>query len=50
MYIAPELEIVKYNLRDVIMASPIEGSIPEVSGGDLPGEDATELPDLPDLP
>ena len=32
-YVAPELEIVKFGLKDVILSSPTEPTIPEVIGG-----------------
>lgn len=34
-YIAPELEVVKITLKDAILSSPTEGSIPS-QGGELP--------------
>ena len=33
-YTSPELEMVKFTMRDVILASIIEETIPEVIGGD----------------
>ena len=39
IYMTPDLSIVTYTLRDVILTSPIEGSIP------ISGNDDTSLPD-----
>ena len=33
-YVTPELETVKFTLRDVILASITEETLPEVIGGD----------------
>ena len=44
-YSAPELETVKFDLKDVILSSPTEPTIPEIIGGD---GDGGELDD-PDL-
>ena len=38
-YMTPEFETVKFHLKDVILASIIEGTIPEVIGGDDDGGD-----------
>lgn len=46
LYVAPEMEIVKFTLKDVIMGSPIESSIPE-QGETMP--EGGELPELPDI-
>lgn len=35
LYITPEMEIEKFTLKDVILAS-IEGSIPEIIGPSIP--------------
>ena len=34
VYTTPELETVRFDLRDVILSSPTEATIPEVIGGD----------------
>ena len=47
-YSTPELDVVKFTLRDVILSSPTEGSIPE-QGGSMPDIDDPDLPDIPDL-
>lgn len=36
-YVSPELETVKFTMKDVILASIIEETIPEVIGGDDDG-------------
>ena len=41
-YSTPEMDVVKFTLRDVVLSSPTEGSIPE-QGGSMPG-DSSELP------
>lgn len=33
-YVTPELETVKFDLMDVLSASPTEATIPEIIGGD----------------
>ena len=33
IYIAPEMETVRFDLKDVILASILESSIPETIGG-----------------
>lgn len=45
-YIAPELETVKFSLRDVLIDSIIEETIPEVIGG---GGDSSGVIDDDDL-
>ena len=36
-YMSPELETVKISLKEVILSSPLESSIPEIIGGDDDG-------------
>ena len=37
-YVSPELETVKFNLKEVILSSlPVEETIPEIIGGDDDG-------------
>lgn len=48
LYIAPEMEMVTFTLKDVILNSPTEGDIPIVPGSSLP--DDSELQELPELP
>lgn len=33
IYITPELETVRFDLKDVILSSPTEPTIPEIIGG-----------------
>lgn len=40
-YVSPELETVKFTMKDVILASIIEETIPEIIGGD---EEEIEIP------
>ena len=42
-YVIPELETVKFDLKDTIMSSPLESSIPENIGGDNEGEPGSGL-------
>lgn len=42
IYSAPEMEIVRFSLKDVLSGSPIESSIPE-QGATMPGELDSEL-------
>lgn len=37
-YIAPEMEIIRYTLHDVILASISEDSLPESGGSGIPSE------------
>ena len=37
-YVSPEIEIVKYTFRDVILTSPAEGDIP-IGGGEFDPDD-----------
>lgn len=37
LYTSPEMEIIKFTLKDVILASIIEETIPETIGGGEPG-------------
>ena len=46
-YSSPEIDVVKYSLKDVLVSSPTETTIPE-QGATTPG-DSSELPELPDL-
>ena len=39
------MEIVRFSLKDVIMGSPLESSIPD-QGATMPPEIDSELPDL----
>ena len=32
-YIAPDLEVVAYRMRDILVVSPTEETIPEIIGG-----------------
>ena len=41
LYIAPDMELFKVSLRDVVLASPIEGTIP-IEGDLDPTEPATD--------
>ena len=47
-YIAPELSVIEFSLKDVILSSPTEGNIPG-QGSDLP-PDPGDIPSLDDLP
>ena len=46
LYVSPEIEIVRYTFRDVILTSPTEGSIPEQGGEFDPDNPGSELPEL----
>lgn len=38
-YVTPELETIRFDLKDVLNGSPIEPTIPEIIGGDDNGGD-----------
>lgn len=38
-YLTPELKILEFNLKDVILTSPTEATIPEIIGGGEGGGD-----------
>ena len=44
-YITPELMVVEFSLKDVILSSPTEATIPEVIGGGGEGGSFDDLDD-----
>ena len=45
LYVSPEIEIVKYTFRDVILTSPVESDIP-VSGGEFDPNNPDQMEEL----